>query len=165
MPRKKRPAKASLLEEQEKRPNKAGTEYVLSPLLANAQLRPPLDEQVKLLRLEKLQMEVARQRAEHAGIDRSRSENEQQGAFSHSPDYRSVSLNGVTYSLTPRQAQIVEILHVAYKDGKPHVANDYVLTELGTKCSRWQDTFRTNREARKALITSGARKGTLRLNV
>jgi hypothetical protein len=85
--------------------------------------------------------------------------------FTHQEDYRSVTLRGQTYTLTSRQAQVVEILHRAYLDEKPDVAIDYILEKLGTQNSRWQDTFKRNPEARKALIRKGERKGTLRLNL
>lgn len=85
--------------------------------------------------------------------------------FTHSPDYGSVTLRGQPYSLTSRQAQFIQILHSAFESGNPAVRKDYILEQLGTSNSRWQDTFKTNPEARKALIRVGARRGTLRLNL
>jgi hypothetical protein len=85
--------------------------------------------------------------------------------FTHSPDYRAVTLNGVVFSLTSRQAQLIEILHKAYKSGHPIVAIARALEQLGTSTSRWQDTFKSNPQAKKALITGGDRKGTFRLNI
>jgi len=85
--------------------------------------------------------------------------------FTCLPDYRCVTVRGKSYTLTPRQAHIVEILHMAYTDGHGDVGIDFILEQLGTANSRWQDTFKTNREARKALVRPGSRKGTLRLNL
>lgn len=85
--------------------------------------------------------------------------------FTHSPDYRTVSVRGETFSLTSRQAQVMEILHKAYEGGNPDVAIHHILEALETKASRWQDTFKSNPRAKKALLVGGARKGTLRLKL
>jgi hypothetical protein len=85
--------------------------------------------------------------------------------LSHSPDYRSVTICGKVHTLTARQAQMIEILHKAHVNGNPDVSTAHVLEMLETKGSRWQDTFRTNPKAKRALIKSGARRGTLRLNL
>lgn len=86
-------------------------------------------------------------------------------SFEHSEDYRSAIIHGRDYSLTARQAHMIQILHVAYEKNLPDVAIARILEELETEKSRWQDTWRTNPKARKALIRSGNRKGTLRLNL
>jgi len=88
-----------------------------------------------------------------------------QREFSHSSDYRSVTSHGRPYPLTARQAQMIQILHEAHKGGNPDLSVASILEQLETPGSRWQDTFRRNPEARKALIKTGARKGTLRLNL
>lgn len=85
--------------------------------------------------------------------------------FTHSPDYRSVTLRGQRFSLTSRQAQMIEVLHDAYKNGNPEVSQQFVLEELETANSRWQDTFKSNPAARKALVAVGKTRGNLRLNV
>ena len=85
--------------------------------------------------------------------------------FSQSGEYTVVALRGQRWTLTSRQAQMIQILHKAHESGKPDVRIDYILEGLGTRNSRWQDTWKSNREARKALIKSGQRKGTLRLNL
>jgi hypothetical protein len=85
--------------------------------------------------------------------------------FRHSADYRSVTHRGKRHSLTPRQAQMIQILHEADQNGTPEISIHAILEQLGTSGSRWQGTFRSNPEAKKALIKSGARKGTLRLNL
>jgi hypothetical protein len=85
--------------------------------------------------------------------------------FSHSEDYRTVTVRGQTHLLTPRQAQMIEILHEARKNRTPEVSNAHILERLDTPNGRWQDTWKSNKEARDALIQGGARKGTLRLNL
>lgn len=85
--------------------------------------------------------------------------------FTHSGDYRSVSSGGQTHSLTGRQAQVIQILHEAYKNGTPDVGSALILEKLETRNSRLRDTFKTNRRAWKALIVPGKTKGTLRLNL
>ncbi|HEV3483011.1 MAG TPA: hypothetical protein VGR97_11875 [Candidatus Acidoferrales bacterium] len=87
--------------------------------------------------------------------------------FTHSPDYRSVTIRSETFSLTSQQAHMIQILHEAYKWGTPDLGNDYILVQLAGdnrgENSRWQDTWKSNPKAKKALIKSGASKGTLRL--
>jgi hypothetical protein len=85
--------------------------------------------------------------------------------FTHSPDYRSVTVRERTYTLTARQAQFIEVLHSASEGGNPDVSIAHILERLETQTSRWQDTFKSNPEGKKALVKSGARKGTLRLNL
>jgi hypothetical protein len=85
--------------------------------------------------------------------------------FTHSPDYRAVTLRGKDFTLMSRQAQMIEFLDKARESGQPDVRFDYILEEMGTHVSRSQDTWRTSLEARKALIRTGTRKGTLRLNL
>jgi hypothetical protein len=85
--------------------------------------------------------------------------------FSHSEDYRSVTIRSKTYTLTLQQGQMIEILHEAQKIRKPDVAIAYILERLEKNSSRWQDTWKSNPKAKKALIKEGARKGTLRLNL
>jgi hypothetical protein len=87
------------------------------------------------------------------------------GPFTHSEDYRSVTLRGKTHTLTSQQAQMIEILHEAHKNGNPDVSIAHIQERLEKNNSRWQDTFKSNPKAKKALVISGARKGTLRLNV
>jgi hypothetical protein len=83
--------------------------------------------------------------------------------FSPSNDYRTVTLGDKMYALTPGQARIVQILHEAYKSGKPNVSIYSIMEQ--TPDSRWQDTFKRNPDAQKALIRMGATKGSLRLNL
>lgn len=88
-----------------------------------------------------------------------------QREFTHSPDYRSVTLRGEMHKLTSQQAQMIEILHRAHKDGNSDVSIAHILERLERASSRWHDTFKSNPNAKKALVKSGARRGTLRLNL
>jgi hypothetical protein len=60
---------------------------------------------------------------------------------------------------------MIQILHAAYESGNTDVSVAHILERLETQGSRWQDTFKSNPEAKKVLIRQGARKGTLRLNL
>ena len=84
--------------------------------------------------------------------------------FTHTEDYRSVTIHGETYTLTSDQAAMVKILHEAYEKENPDLSIAYVMEGLEKKTSRWQDTFRSSPSAKRALIKSN-RKGTLRLNL
>ena len=86
-------------------------------------------------------------------------------AFTHSPDYRSVTLRGKNYPLTSQQAQMIQILHQAHESGNPDVSVAHILERLEKQSSRWQDTFKSNPNAKRALVKSGERRGTLRMNV
>jgi hypothetical protein len=85
--------------------------------------------------------------------------------FVHSEDYRTVTVRGETCTLTSEQAAMIQILHKAHKNGTPDISIAHILEELGKKSSRWQDTFKSNPTAKRALVRSGNRKGTLRLNL
>lgn len=85
--------------------------------------------------------------------------------FKFSPDFRSVSLRGQSFTLTSRQAQVVEILYNAYLQGPPDIGQDYILEKLGSPTSRLRDTFRSRKEAWGVLIIKGNSPGTYRLNI
>jgi hypothetical protein len=84
--------------------------------------------------------------------------------FRHSPDYRSVILCGKQFSLTPQQAQVVEILHEAYENGTPEVGQAYLLEQVATPSSRLRDTFKGS-SAWGELIIPGTTQGSFRLNL
>jgi hypothetical protein len=99
------------------------------------------------------------------------------GPFSHSGDYRSVTIRGEAYTLTSQQARMVEILHLAFINKMPDVIIRRMLETLANErlspgekprsIERWQDSWKgeNNRGARHALIKTGARQGTLALNI
>lgn len=85
--------------------------------------------------------------------------------FTHSEDFRTVTVRGESHMLTSEQAAMIRILHAAYMSRNPVVSIAHILEALEKKSSRWQDTFRSNPRAKRALVRPGPRKGTLRLNV
>ena len=87
-------------------------------------------------------------------------------SFCHSPDYRSVSLRGQPFRLTPYESQVIEILHKGVENGTPDVGLAYLIQEVcGSEAnySRLKDIFR-NDVARKTLIKKSG-KGLYRLNI
>ena len=82
--------------------------------------------------------------------------------FRHSPDYATVVRHGKQFTLTPQQAQIIQILHEAFKNGTPSLKPDYILEKIegGT---RLLDSFKSNKAAYESLIAKGER--TVRLNL
>jgi hypothetical protein len=115
-------------------------------------------------RMQALQGELDNARQAAAAHLRGRKTNHA-GPFTYSDDYRCVTVRGETFTLTSRQAHMIQLLHRAHQNGKPEVSINSILEELETETSRWQDTWRSNRKARESLIKSGARKGTLHLNL
>jgi hypothetical protein len=103
--------------------------------------------------------------AANAEVAEGKSTNAAAGRLTHSEDYRTVTIRSETYTLTPRQAQMIQILHEAHENVTPDVTIDNILERLETRNSRWQDTWRRNTKARAALIQYGEREGTLRLNL
>ncbi len=91
------------------------------------------------------------------------SKNEQ--VFKHSDDFRSVNLRGEQFTLTPQQAQAVEILHQAYLNDTPDLSQESILDRIGTTSTRLSDTFRSDQKIWKTLIAQGAKRGTFRLNI
>lgn len=82
--------------------------------------------------------------------------------FTHSPDFRSVVLHGEKYTLTSRQAEIVEILYHAARNGTPDVSKDFILESIGSSSSRFRDAFQ-NTDLIGTLILSD--RGLCRLNI
>lgn len=86
--------------------------------------------------------------------------------FKHSVDYRSIRWKGEDYSLTPRQAQIVQMLHEAHLDGTPGLSNAYILEGLEATTSRLRDSFRrSDLWGEGKLIIPGRNRGLYRLNL
>lgn len=83
--------------------------------------------------------------------------------FNHSEDYRSVAFHGGTYTLTSRQAQVVQLLHEAQQRGQA-LSQDYILEKLETPASRLRDTFKES-GLWGTLIVRGEKRGMYRLNV
>ncbi len=85
-------------------------------------------------------------------------------AFKHSEDYISITFNDQTFTLTSRQAQVVQILHEAHKNELPDVGQHHILEKLGSQSSRLRDTFKRS-DLWGTLIVQGKKSGTYRLNL
>ena len=83
-----------------------------------------------------------------------------QSEVSHSPDFRSMNVNGEKHSFTSKQASVIEYLY----NNRAHEVSDSKLIEEFGLGSRLRDTFRKN-AAWGNLIVSGKTKGTRRLNL
>ena len=79
------------------------------------------------------------------------------GAFSHSPDYASVTMRGQTFSLTSHHRLIVEELHRAREEGNPDRSSALLAERIDRsqgargKFRLRQDVFKRNKEAFDAL--------------
>ena len=90
--------------------------------------------------------------------------------FTHSDNYRSVSLRGQTWKLSTRQAKIVNLLHKAYLNEQPELATVSIMLKIESPYSRWVDTFQKKKsiegvKAMGTLIVPGSTPGTVRLNI
>ncbi|MBI5092287.1 MAG: hypothetical protein HZB26_07550 [Candidatus Hydrogenedentes bacterium] len=87
--------------------------------------------------------------------------------FSHSDDYRTVALAENLYSLTTKQAAVIQCLHENAQRGVPDVAWETLKTAAGITSNtgaRIRDTFRSLPNW-KTLIVNGRRRGAYRLNI
>lgn len=82
-------------------------------------------------------------------------------SFSHSNDYRHVSIHGVAFTLGPIQAKVVRLLHKHPRDKSGWCAGKLVLEKAGSNCVRMADVFKSQPNWRK-LIESD-RRGNYRL--
>jgi 7-cyano-7-deazaguanine synthase in queuosine biosynthesis len=84
--------------------------------------------------------------------------------FRHSSDFRSITFQHEEYTLTPRQAQIVEILYEARSQETPEIGQDTILVRIDAPVgTRLRDLFRDS-PLWQTLVVRGKRKGTVRLN-
>jgi hypothetical protein len=105
------------------------------------------------------------QHLNQAGVSKESSMPTNGEEFTHSDDYRSVNVRGQNFTLTSRQAQVIQILDENRRNGLPEVGKDYLLEKLETRSSRLRDSFKSNLLAWKVLVKQGTKKGTVRLNV
>lgn len=84
-------------------------------------------------------------------------------SFIPSADFRSVKNNGKEYTLTSKQASVVELLYNAYMSGATELSQDYIIEQF--RGNRLRDIFRTSPEAWRELICKGTKKGNVRLNI
>lgn len=76
--------------------------------------------------------------------------------FEYSWDYRRVELGGETFSLGPKQARIVGLLHRAHMEGDPWRTGRQLLDHAGSSADRVRDLFKSQSDWTK-LITSDGR--------
>jgi hypothetical protein len=150
------------------------TEYRGQPVHGGASWRRRLEEerQHRLIAVAELEKEL--ERLNHAGVSggsitptnvNPQSNPPKFEEFMHSVDYRSVTIRDQNFTLTSRQAQVIQILDESRINGLPDVGQDYLLEKLETPNSRLRDSFKSNRPAWNNLVKPGAKKGTVRLNV
>jgi len=88
--------------------------------------------------------------------------------FHHSDDFRSVSVGGRRFTLTPRQAEVVQILYRAHCNRTPEVGWPYIRAELSTRIDsypeRLTDIFKRS-DAWGKLIVPGKTRGSYRLSL
>lgn len=75
-------------------------------------------------------------------------------APSHSPDFATVTWNGVMYPLTPKQRIIIACLWRAWENGSTYVGGAYLLERADSDQSRMSHVFRDS-PAWKKLIVPG----------
>jgi hypothetical protein len=83
--------------------------------------------------------------------------------FTHSRDYRDVSINGHTLRLSPLRAEVVRELHAAWQAGSAWIDGETLLLRAGSKGSRLVDVFAPVPDWRRLIISD--RRGRWRLNL
>ena len=116
--------------------------------------------------------EALPQAQQHLGIGRDtegvagKGSKNPEETFRHTPDYISVNLRGQQFTLSPRQAEVVQLLHEAYKNGTPDLHHEHIKARLAMgKSAQVRGRFREDPDTWKCLIATGRKKGTLRLNI
>ena len=87
--------------------------------------------------------------------------------FIHGPDYRCIRLRGAVLTLSPREAEIVQMLHELYENGTPDIGQEYIINEIcgpESNVKRLRDLF-SDKRVWNALVVKGKRSGTFRLNI
>ena len=85
-------------------------------------------------------------------------------SFRFTPDFRCVWLRGKTFTLSGREADVIQMLWECRQQGTPDLSQAHVLSKLGSESSRLRDLFE-DRKAWYALIAKGKRKSMFRLNL
>ena len=83
----------------------------------------------------------------------------------HSEDFRTVYLRDQTFSLTSKQAEVVQFMYEHSQRGIHELSQDRILTELNMTSQRLRDLFRSTPEAWGTLIIPGSRRGMYRLHI
>jgi hypothetical protein len=83
--------------------------------------------------------------------------------FEYSWDYRRVELGSETFSLGPKQARIVGLLHRAYMEGDPWRTGRQLLDHAGSSADRVRDLFKSQSDWTKLIVSDG--RGLYRLAI
>lgn len=83
--------------------------------------------------------------------------------FEYSWDYRRVELGGETFSLGPKQARIVGLLHRAHMEGDPWRTGRQLLDHAGSSADRVRDLFKSQSDWTKLIVSDG--RGLYRLAI
>lgn len=83
--------------------------------------------------------------------------------FEYSWDYRRVELGGETFSLGPKQARIVGLLHRAHMEGDPWRTGRQLLDHAGSSADRVRDLFKSQSDWTKLIESDG--RGLYRLAI
>lgn len=81
----------------------------------------------------------------------------------YSWDYRRVELGGETFSLGPKQARIVALLHRALMEGDPWRTGRQLLDHAGSSADRVRDLFKSQSDWTKLIVSDG--RGLYRLAI
>lgn len=81
----------------------------------------------------------------------------------YSWDYRRIELGGETFSLGPKQARIVALLHRAYMEGDPWRTGSQLLDHAGSSADRVRDLFKSQSDWTKLIVSDG--RGLYRLAI
>lgn len=103
-------------------------------------------------------------RAQLAETEKFPNAQEEKKEFKHSPDFRSINKNGKEFTLTSKQAQVIQMLFEAREGKTPDLGQSYIIEQVSpdTSMKRLKDYFKRNPKAWKALIESSG-KGIFRL--
>jgi hypothetical protein len=77
--------------------------------------------------------------------------------FTHSLNYREVTINGVTINLGPRQADVIRQLHEAALAGNPWRNGKELLKNASSESNRMHDLFKSKRMEWPLLVDSDGR--------
>lgn len=85
--------------------------------------------------------------------------------FRHDATYRDVFWHGHRFKFSKTQAAVVELLHLAKKDGHPDVDQGVIIQQIGSEAGRLIELFRRGDGARAwgLLIVQGDTPGSYRL--
>ncbi len=98
-----------------------------------------------------------------AEVDEAAGANKAEEEFTHSEDFRSVTLRGKSYFLNGTEAHVIQILWDTCQKGNAEVAQQTILDRVGLLSRRLRDVFRSR--TIYELISVGSTKGSVRLRL